>query len=201
VSNWGVVSMGEPLVVGTAVAGGLAMWIWKARRTQLATAVLCVFAGLTFGKSVLRERAEIAYVQHAARADASSEYLVEPVWASLWEWRIFDRTRDHVRAWTIKADGEMELFAAAPLSSGDQRRVVASMQWPTVRNFQRAHDFAFAVATDRGVEWSDVRYCNQSHPPHPPQCSLWAGGEFTTPPQLRHLVVRVGKLVQTRQPK
>jgi hypothetical protein len=109
-----------------------------------------------------------------------------------------DRTPTSVRAWSFDASGDGQIDFEVPIESGDPAWILASTEWDTVRNFRRAHDLTFAVATANGVEWSDVRYCWEVAVTRAPQCGVWAGGEFTSPPRLRRLIVRVGDLVQVR---
>jgi hypothetical protein len=198
VSSIGVVSMGEPIVVMGFAIGALGMWLWKARREQVAVSILSLFTVLIVEKSIVRERAELAYRRHPAYREAAGAYLVEPIWGSMTRWRLFDRTRTTARAWTIDVAGHVEPDAQVPLAVGDEALIAASLEWDTVRNFRRAHDFAFAVATPERVEWSDPRYCRPTVAGSVPACEVWAGGEFGSPPTLRRLVVRTGRLVQTR---
>ncbi len=201
VTSIGVVGMGEPIVVIGFSIAALAMWMWKAHRSHIAAVVVSLFAVLTLEKSILRERAELAYRQHAARAAAAGAYLVEPVWGSMTRWRVFDRTDTAMRAWTVDVAGGVELDLEVPLATGDDTLIAASLQWDTVQNFLRAHDFAFAVASERRVEWSDPRYCASLGQGVVPTCAVWAGGEFGARRELQRLVVRVGNLVQTREPE
>jgi membrane-bound metal-dependent hydrolase YbcI (DUF457 family) len=196
VMSLGVAAMGDPVVVILFGVAALLMTLSKPRRRQLAGVALIIFALLVLGKSALRERAEAAYRNHEVRSGAVGDYMVEPVWGAMTVWRVVDRTPAAVRAWILTARGDLTLDLEVPLADGDATWIAASMRWETVRNFRRAHEFAFGVARANGVEWSDPRYCTPSEPL--PQCAVWAGGEFSTPPELQRLIVRVGDLVQTR---
>ena len=201
VSNLGVVAMGEPAFVAAALLGGVAMILARRMRfpmssRAIAYALLAVFGLFILVKSAMREAAEDAY--RARVQDRIGDYLVEPVWRTHSTWHVFDRTADAVRAWRVDADDRVSLALRIPTSTGDAQLIEASTSWETVRNFRGAHDQAFAVARPDGVEWSDVRYCSAPVRQVPVQCGVWAGGEFSTPPQLGRLVVRVGDLVQTR---
>jgi membrane-bound metal-dependent hydrolase YbcI (DUF457 family) len=198
VANVGVVAMGEPLVLAGSVLAALTILFWRAYQRLVGIVFLSAFALLTLEKTIVREYSELTYRQHPARAAAVGDYLVQPVWGSMLEWRIFDRTATSARAWTIDPRAGATVVVEVPLTNGNTQLVAASRQWDTVRNFQRAHAFAFAVATDDGVEWSDLRYCEPGAPAQVPACAVWAGGEFATPPTLHRLLVRVGSLVQTR---
>jgi membrane-bound metal-dependent hydrolase YbcI (DUF457 family) len=198
VSNLGVVGMPEPLVSAAAVFGGLAMWRWAANRTLIATTLVGALTVLTVGKTFLREQAVFAYRNHPGQAGATGSHLVEPVTGSLMQWRILDRTATSVRAWTIDLNHRVTLDVEVPFTSGERHLVDASRGWETVRNFHRAHDYAFGVASAAGVEWSDLRYCRRVGSEETLRCAVWAGGAFSTPPDLRHLIVRVGDFVQTR---
>jgi membrane-bound metal-dependent hydrolase YbcI (DUF457 family) len=197
VSNLGVVVMAEPLLVMGALLGGIAMMRWRARQRSIAVVLLAALAALTLVKSLTREQAVRAYHAHPAAAEATAGYLVEPVRNSMIDWRLFDRTPTSVRAWSLDAGGRAAVLAQVPVSSGEAQWIAASQQWDTVRNFLRAHDFVFAVATTTRVEWSDLRYCEIAARTVT-SCVVWAGGEFSRPPALRQLIVRVGDLVQTR---
>jgi membrane-bound metal-dependent hydrolase YbcI (DUF457 family) len=196
--NIGVLAMGDPVIVAATVVAAAAMLVWQERRRLIATIALCVLALVTLEKTIVRERAELAYRAHAARGEAVGEYLVEPVWGSFTTWHLFDRTRHSVRKWSVDITGNVEPVLDIPATRGDESLIAASVEWDTVRNFRRAHDLAFAVATPSRVEWSDVRYCQPGATASEVQCGVWAGGEFSTAPTLRRLVVRVGDLVQVR---
>jgi membrane-bound metal-dependent hydrolase YbcI (DUF457 family) len=196
-SNVGVVAMAEPVVVVVSVLVGASLLVWRQQRPAIAIATLLAITLLIAGQSARREQAERAYREHPAATAATGAYLIEPVWRDLDEWRLLDQTAHSVRAWRVDTTGRVEQELEIPKVTGDLQLVAASARWDTVRNFQRAHDLVFAVATPRAVEWSDVRYC-WDIAERLPQCGVWAGGEFSTPPALARLIVRVGELVQTR---
>lgn len=197
VSNAGVVAMAEPAVVVCSVLVGASLLVWRQKRAAIAIAALLAIALLVAAQSVRREQAERAYREHPAATSATGDYLIEPVWRAFNEWRLLDQTSHSVRAWRVDAAGRVDQELEIPKVTGDAQLIAASARWETVRNFQRSHDLAFAIATPRAVEWSDVRYCRDASE-RLPQCGVWAGGEFSTPPALARLIVRVGELVQTR---
>jgi membrane-bound metal-dependent hydrolase YbcI (DUF457 family) len=197
VSNLGVVAMADPIVVLAALLVGAFLIGGKSARPTLAIGVLGLVVALVAWQTLRRERAEGAYRSHPAAHEAVGAYRIEPVWGAINEWRMLDRTSHSVRAWRVDAAGHMERQLEIPAATGDAQLIAASTRWDTVRNFQRAHDLAFAIATPRAVEWSDVRYCWEIAA-QIPQCGVWAGGEFSTPPTLARLIVRVGDLLQTR---
>ena len=202
VSSLGVVAMAEPLFVVTSVLGGILMWAAAPRSRRalrsIAVGLLLAFATLVIAQTVLRERAETAYERAVGTRDRVAAYVTEPVWGSFSDWRIFDRTDQDVRAWTVTPGGRIDLAMKVARHTGDRSAIAASAEWDTVRNFVGAHEYAFAVASPQGVEWSDVRYCSGTASDGLPICGVWAGGEFSTPPALGRLVVRVGDLVQVR---
>lgn len=198
VSNVGVVAMADPLMIAFAVAGGAAMLIWPRRRQWLAVVWLTVLALLALEVTFMRERAEVEYRADPRRGATLGDYVVEPTGSTLTRWRVFDRTATTVRAWSIDVSGAVNLDFVVPIESGDPALIHASLEWDTVENFRRAHDLTFARATQQGVEWSDVRYCWGINGSGSPQCGIWAGGEFSRPPHLARLIVRVGDLVQGR---
>jgi membrane-bound metal-dependent hydrolase YbcI (DUF457 family) len=173
VGNLGVVSMGDLYMVTLLAVGGAVMWVWKSRRRQCAIALLCACAVLVAVKTISRERAERAY---RAQPTAVADYLVEAVWGSLTSWRIFDRTDDAVRAWTVDASGTVRLDTRVLRAGVAAARLEESLQWETVRNFTRAHDMTFVVSSGGSVLWSDVRYCAPSDGNGVPECAIWAGG-------------------------
>lgn len=198
VSNLGVAAMADPFLLAVTLTGGLSLLVSNARQRQMAIAVLAALSILVLGKSVMRERAEALYRAHPSRHDTVGDYLVEPIFGAAREWRVLDRTQRTVRAWTVVAGGAITLDLEIPLATGDPDLIAASERWDTVCNFRGAHTLAFAVATEAGVEWSDIRYCTAAPATGAPRCAVWAGGEFGAAAQLERLVVRVGTRVQTR---
>jgi membrane-bound metal-dependent hydrolase YbcI (DUF457 family) len=202
VGNLGVVAMAEPVFVFAAVVAGIALLaaglLGRPRlRSTLAVGVLCALALLVARQTNERKKAEAAYRRHPAAGAAVGSHLIEPVWRSMRHWHVADRTAQTVRAWTIDEGLHVTLTLEIPLISCPRHLIEASITWDTVSNFRRAHDLTFAVATAKGVEWSDVRYCTADSQGQP-RCAVWAGGEFSEAPNLARLVVRVGDLVQTR---
>lgn len=197
VTSVGVFGMGEPMIVAWSILGGILLLVLTTHRARISMALLIAFALLVGTKTALREHAESEYREQRAYADAVGPYMVEPVWGTMTRWRVFDRTREYARSWTIDSDRHVELVLQVPLATGDPSLIRESRLWETVRNFRGAHDFAFAVATPAGVEWSDLRYCSPGRPGMP-VCRIWAGGQIAAAPQSPRLIVRVGNLVQTR---
>lgn len=83
--------------------------------------------------------------------------------------------------------------------------VMTTLDWDTVRNFRRTHDFAFATTSTASrvttVRWSDLRYC------HPAggrgfdsgvACAVDTGGDIGGLHTAARLFVRVGAIVQER---
>ena len=198
VANVGVIAMADPVMIVATSIGAIALVLWRTRRTLIAITWLASFMLFTLPMTILRERAELAYREDPAYAEAVGEYLVEPVWGSWMHWRIFDRTSSSVRGWIVAPSGRVERTIEMPRRTGEDDLIEGSMAWDTVRNFHRAHDLTFAIATATGVEWSDVRYCSSGGTGSRPRCGVWVGGEFSTAPNLGRLIVRVGDVVQVR---
>jgi len=81
--------------------------------------------------------------------------------------------------------------------------VKASHALDTVRNFERTHDFGFAVqvsnADDVAVWWSDPRYCwPDPTAPNGVACALWFGGEFDRSGRAVTQEVKIGSWTQRR---
>jgi membrane-bound metal-dependent hydrolase YbcI (DUF457 family) len=201
VINLGVFAMGDPVIVASSVVTVIAWWIQRGRRRQWAIALLILFAAGAVVKSWSRLRALDAY--HAMATPGSEvAAAIEPVSASLFAWRVFDRTPDVVRAWHADARGPVRLLLAIPrVPAGDaeaREAVDRSRRWDTTRTFLRAHEFAFAtvardaVSSDSQVMWSDIRYCESAA-----SCVIRSGGELSQSGELR-LLVHVGSLRQVR---
>ena len=201
VMNLGAFAMGDPVIVASSAVTAIAWLIQRERRRQWAIALIMLFALGASVKSWSRMRALDAYQSVAAPAsDAGAS--IEPVSAALFEWRVFDRTADEVRAWSADARGSVRLLLAVPRvpdDNADSRAAIArSRSWDTTRNFLRAHAFTFARVTreaasgDTQVMWSDIRYCESAT-----SCAIRSGGDVLRSGELR-LLVEVGSLRQVR---
>ena len=201
VTNLGAFAMGDPAIVVACAATAIAWWIQRERRRHWAIALLIFFAVGAGLKSWSRLSALDAY-RAAATPGRDVTALIEPVSASPFAWRVFDRTTDAVRAWHADARGQVRLvLAIAPLPSGNGETGTAierSRDWPTTRNFLRTHEFALVTATrndasgDQQVMWSDIRYCEAAG-----RCAIRSGGILSRSGELR-LLVEVGSLRQWR---
>ena len=200
VMNLGVFAMGDPWIVALCAVTAIAWWIRPDRRRQCAIAVLILFAAGAGVKSWSRMRALDAHRSAATPPDDGAR-LIEPVSASLFEWQVFDRTADEVRAWRADARGPVRLLLTIPRLPDDadtRATIERSRTWDTTQNFLRAHDFTFAsvardaASGDTRVMWSDIRYCANAT-----SCAIRSGGDVSPSGELR-LLVEVGSLRQVR---
>ena len=211
-----VVAMADPWLAGLLVAGALALWGIRARPERVAATALAVAAGFLALKTVLGIRALTAY-EAAQREDSpATARLVEARWASVGEWYIFDRTRDHVRFWTATAGpAGARLQLSWPLPP-ESPALAASRSLSTVRNFLRVHQLGFATVVSQAdggnrILWSDIRYCWSSSGDGAPRleprlvqqgvtlaCALWFGGEFDRHGNPLQQIVKIGGFTQSR---
>ena len=200
VMNLGVFAMGDPWIVALSAVTALAWWVWPDQRRQCAIAMLILFAAGAGVKSWSRIRALDAH-RSAATPPGDGARLIEPVPASLFEWQVFDRTADEVRAWRADARGPVRLLLTIPRLPDDadtRATIQRSRTWDTTQNFLRAHDFTFAnvardaASGDTRVMWSDIRYCATAT-----SCAIRSGGDLAPSGELR-LLVEVGSLRQVR---
>ena len=201
VMNVGAFAMGDPVLVTLCAVTAIAWWIQRERRRQWAIAVIILVTAGVGAKSWSRMRALDAY-RSAATPAADETALIEPVSASLVEWRVFDRTADDVRAWSADARGPVRRLLSIPRLPGtdaDSRAAIdRSRTWDTTRHFLGAHEFTFAsvgrdaTSGSMHVMWSDIRYCETAE-----SCAIRSGGELSPSGELR-LLVEVGSLRQVR---
>ena len=225
-----LVAMADPWLFALCTIGPLAIWKARRRRPSTPTAASSVETGAArlavaaiaiflVVKAALGAAAIARYErEQAVRQRPVITRVVEAEWASLLTWRIFDRTPEALRAWRASAGGAVEQTLAWPIEP-ESSAVAASRALTTVRNFLRAHELGFAVTGstphDRiAVMWSDIRFCwsgSAAKPALPERaisragaapiaCALWFGGELSGNGTPIRQIVRVGGLIQTRDP-
>jgi len=192
-----LVAMGDPWIVLICAVGVIAMWLGR-RKRRVARLVLTAAVALLSVKAVLL--AQAARSAPVARVSISA---FDARWGSFTEWSVFERTASAIRAWQIHSGGgKASMWLSRPIEPRSSA-AAASHALDTVRNFERTHDFGFAVeesnATDVAVLWSDPRYCW----PDPSAtngiaCALWFGGEFDANGRAIMQEVKIGWWTQTR---
>jgi len=212
-----LVAMADPWLAGVLAAALLALWVGRARPPQVAVGFLCVVALFLAVKSVFACQAVNVYRSATASHATPSGYIVQASWASLREWRIFDRTESQVRSWlAVSGAGPPLLLLDWPVVA-DSELVKTSRGLSSVQNFLRAHDMAFAVTlpdTGKGhlVLWSDIRFCwsaaGETGRTEPTivsgtrriSCALWVGGAFDSGGKPLRQIVKIFGFTQTRPP-
>lgn len=211
-----LVAMADPWLAAILIGAAVALWFARGRRRVAVTAVAIAAAFLAV-KAVMGLRAYNQYLVAGGNA-APARAIVEAKWASLTQWHVFDRTRDHLRYWRTSAESRpAELVLTLPIET-ETPQIAASRSLSTVRHFLRVHDLSFAAVIPQPdgrewILWSDIRYCWDSAARAAPQldpaitvngtrlsCALWFGGEFDPHGNLVQQLVKVIGLTQTREP-
>jgi membrane-bound metal-dependent hydrolase YbcI (DUF457 family) len=209
-----LVAMAEPFLVGLFAIGTVALIAVRRFRRLTACCVLALLLLFFAGKGVLLAAALSTLPSGAERV---VNRIIEAKWASLTEWRVYQRLPASLQEWSIKFGQPATLRLSWPLES-ESTLAHQSRTLTTVTNFLSVHDFAFpAESTDeagvRRVLWSDVRYCwrvPRDILPDPivsvdtPRgtirlaCALWFGGSFDRTGQPIKQLVKVGGWWQVR---
>ena len=212
-----LVAMADPILLSILVAGAIGVVLARGRHQRVAAAAALTIAGVFLAVKGVLALSAIRTYELGRSADPVDARVVEASWGTLREWTVFDRTASEVRAWGVRAGtprADLLLHWPRPRLEG---LVGDSIDWPTVRNFQRPHELQLVtVAAEAGghfmVLWSDVRFCwdASARPPSGDQpvllaadgrrlaCGLWFGGEVDADGRVLRQIVRVGTWVQTR---
>jgi membrane-bound metal-dependent hydrolase YbcI (DUF457 family) len=203
-----LVAMADPWFIGICLAGLLARWPARLPWRGVARGIVAVAVLLLAIKGV--------FLIRASRSAPTSMSLmaIDPHWASLTEWSVFERTPEMVRAWTIDGRGGAAAPAISHNLAVDTHLARASLSLDTVQNFLSVHEFTFPIerrGDDGGSEelWTDLRYCWTTKPDDAAMvragdatsCAVWAGGLYDAGGRAIMQLVRIGELVQRRPPR
>jgi len=195
------VGLGTAVAVGIVV-GGIVVWHTRNAQRRRAIWTIGLFALFVAGKGVSRLSAEALFTAVRGRPVQH----VEAVWGSVARWNLYSRMPTSLERWevdfvtrTVRRQIEVTLVDQDP---GAARLARASLEWETVRNFRRSHDFVFSSVTESAtgasrVMWSDLRYCGAGTVTSF-QCSVRVGGELLPNASPPRLIVEIGHFVQTR---
>jgi membrane-bound metal-dependent hydrolase YbcI (DUF457 family) len=151
VGNLGAFAMGDPWVALWCLMTAIVIASRRDKRLRSAVISATVLALFVVVKTAIRLEAERVFRAHVP---AASEILILPVWASLTTWEVYGQDTTHVSQWIVDArTRSLEQRMTAPVlgaRGAGQAIVAASLDWETVRNFRRTHQFAFARATSAG---------------------------------------------------
>jgi len=210
-----LVAMADPWLAAILIVGAGALVFTRRHKKRAGRLVVACAVTFLLLKGVMATRALTAYAA-AAGADDSAARIMEATWATLTEWRVFDRVGGEVRVW--RANGALpaaELLLTWPIAP-ESPRIQASRELAAVRNFHHVHDLAFAATVKAAggrewVLWSDIRYCWNPDARDARQvdpvvataaarlsCGLWVGGEFDPRGRALQQVVKIGGFLQER---
>jgi membrane-bound metal-dependent hydrolase YbcI (DUF457 family) len=193
---------------------------WLSTEKKASVTAIAAIGVFTAIKAVLGTS---AYMGYRAQRDVVGEpveaRMIEAKWGSLGTWNVLDRTPRKLRFWLATAGQPAREVFSWPLEP-ESTVVHGSRSFSTVRNFLRAHALGFAVALPqpRGgtmVLWSDIRFCWDPGVPERLTvepivesqsgaariaCALWFGGEFAADSSPIRETVRIGRIIQDRDP-
>jgi membrane-bound metal-dependent hydrolase YbcI (DUF457 family) len=210
-----LVAMADPVLFIPLLAGLTAVWFSKERR-RVAAASLIAICALMLVKALFFMSALSTY---RAIADSSSAAprVIDASWGTLRTWKIFDRTPEGLRAWHASAGHPTPLLVFSWPIPRETATVTASRSLPTVKNFLRVHELAFATTEARAgggarVFWSDIRYCSEAKPSEPQAdglsvsmasrvqvaCQFWCVSDYAPGGRAIRQILKIGPFTQTR---
>jgi membrane-bound metal-dependent hydrolase YbcI (DUF457 family) len=197
VVGWHLVAMGDVMVLSTLAAAVLCAWRWPPRAPPIAAAALCVLALLLGVKAASQARA-LARYHEAVIADPPIAVEVEPDVFHPFEWTIYDRIGERVRAWRVHGRAGTVSLAFERLDARGASLAALSLELPVVRRFVALSRIPFARLEREGerrlVFWSDARWCSSE------RCDVSFGGTFDAGDVPLDQLIQIGDFRQTRPP-
>jgi inner membrane protein len=193
--GWHLVAMGDPIVWSVLAAAVLFAWRWPRRASSIAIAALLMLGLLLSVKTASQQRARARYGE-SVMTGRPGAVEVAPEIGRLFDWTIYDRIGNRVRAWRVDAHKGTVALAFQRDDAPETPAVAMSRRLPAVRAFLELSKIPFARVENEGarrlVLWSDVRNCTTS------RCDLSVGGMFDAAMVPLYQVIQIGELRQRR---
>jgi inner membrane protein len=192
--GWHLVAMADPIVLSILAAAVIFSWQWPLRAPRIAVIALVMLALLLAVKTVSQQ---VARTRHAESIGTVSTRLeVAPEIGRLFDWMIYDRVGNNVRAWRIDARKGTAALAFERSDAFESPAVAMSRRLPVVTAFLESSKIPFVrVENDAGrdvVLWSDIRNCSAG------KCDLSFGALFDRAGTPLYQVIEIGGFEQRR---
>jgi membrane-bound metal-dependent hydrolase YbcI (DUF457 family) len=193
--GWHLVAMGDPIVLSILAGAVVCSWRWPQRAPRIAVAGLVMLGLLLAVKTVSQRWARTRYGESMVTRTTGA-FEVAPEIGGLFDWTIYDRVGNKVRAWRIDARKGTVRLAFERNDAFDSPAVATSRRLPVVRAFFEFSKIPFVRVETEGtrylVLWSDVRYCSAS------ECDLSFGGVFDQAAAPLYQMIQIGGFRQRR---
>jgi membrane-bound metal-dependent hydrolase YbcI (DUF457 family) len=193
--GWHLVAMGDPFVLSILAAAVLFAWRWPRRASSIAIAALFMLGLLLSVKTASQQWARARYSESVVTGTPGA-VEVAPEIGRLFDWTIYDRVGNRVRAWRVDAHKGTVALAFERDDALDTPAVAMSRRLPAVRAFLELSKIPFASVENEGarrlVLWSDIRNCSAI------DCDLSFGGVFDAAMAPLYQVIQIGGFRQRR---
>jgi membrane-bound metal-dependent hydrolase YbcI (DUF457 family) len=194
VFGWHLVAMGDPIVLSILAAAVVFSWQWPLRAPRIAAAALVMLGLLLAVKTESQQLARALYEESIVTATPGFE--VAPEIGRLFDWVIYDRDGNRVRAWQIDARQGTVALAFERSDAFDSPAVAMSRHLPVVSAFLESSKMPFVRVENDGTQdlvlWSDIRNCSAR------KCDLSFGAVVNRAAAPLYQVIQIGGFEQRR---
>jgi membrane-bound metal-dependent hydrolase YbcI (DUF457 family) len=194
VFGWHLVAMGDPIVLSILAAAVVLSWRWPPGAPRIAFAALVMLGLLLAVKTASQQSARTRYGESIGGGTLGFE--VAPEIGRLFDWMMYDRVGNEVRAWRIDARNETVALAFERRDALDSPAVAMSRRLPVVSAFLESSKIPFVRVENEGardlVLWSDIRDCSTR------SCDLSFGAVLNRAGEPLYQVIRIGGFEQRR---
>ena len=194
--GWHLVAMWEPVVLVVMATALVIAWRRPVRARMAAVAALLALAVILGAKAVSKMAARRFYEQAVAADSSAASARYVPVLSRLFEWTVYDRSGDRVRAWRVNSLEARVSLAFERQDAPPTGAVLASKRLPVVQRFLSLEGLPFVRVERNGnalvVLWSDARMCSATG------CTISFGGAFDEGMTPLYQVIQIGGIRQVR---
>jgi membrane-bound metal-dependent hydrolase YbcI (DUF457 family) len=193
--GWHLVAMGDPIVLGILAVAALFAWRWRRCAPPIAIAALVMLGLLVAVKTASQQWARARY-DEAVMTEARGAVEVAPEIGRLFDWTIYDRVGNRVRAWRVDARNGSVVLAFERHDALDFLVVWMSCFLLAFCAFLDSSKIPFVRVEYEGAQrlvlWSDIRNCSAI------DCDLSFGGVFDAAMAPLYQVIQIGGFRQRR---